>query len=99
LCQYFEKKKNFVAPYLQRNESCALPFMGKRLRSKNLYFYFSNKISTLRSNCSYFQALHLSSRAYTLKKLAKKKGIYNLCNYFDSRALKAHLERKKQDTK
>jgi hypothetical protein len=73
--------------------------MGKRLHSKNLYFYFFNKIITLGSNCSYFQALHLSSRAYTLKKLTKKKGTFNLCNCFDNRALKAHLERKKQDTK
>jgi len=91
---FWKKKYNLVAPYLQSKESCALPFMGKRLRSKNLYFYFSNKISTLRSNCSYFQALHLSSRAYTLKKLTKKKGIYNLCNYFDSRALKGSFRKK-----
>jgi hypothetical protein len=35
-------------------------------------FYFPNKISTLGPNDSYYGALPLPPRAYTLKKLTKK---------------------------
>jgi hypothetical protein len=47
---------------------------GQRATFKKSIFYFPNKISSLGPNDSYFRALHLPPRAYTLKKTNKERG-------------------------
>jgi hypothetical protein len=60
---------------LQSKESSALcPSWADNYVQKIYIFYFSNKISSLGPNDSYFRALHLPPRAYTLKKNNKERG-------------------------